>query len=144
VTEQRTGEDFALTTLELTDDTHTRALWPHPFTLELTIAIEDGRLDLELEVSNSGHAPFAFTAALHSYLRVAEVEECCLEGLHGFEYRDALQDDAIRRESGDVLKIEAGIDRVYHDVARPLLLREDGQALGINAEGFPDVVVWNP
>src|SRR5690606_372821 len=66
------------------------------------------------------------------------------EGLYGFEYRDALDDNAIRRESGDVLRVESAIDRVYHDVSRPLLLREDGRALGINADGFPDVVVWNP
>ena len=144
VTEQRTGDDYALTTLELSDNADTRALWPHPFTLELTVAIEGGRLDLELEVINSGHAPFAFSGALHTYLRVSEVEECRLEGLYGFEYRDALDDNAIRRESGDVLRVESAIDRVYHDVTRPLLLREDGRALGINADGFPDVVVWNP
>ncbi|MBC9071818.1 D-hexose-6-phosphate mutarotase [Thauera sp. CAU 1555] len=143
VTEQRTGDDYALTTLELSDNADTRALWPHPFTLELTVAIEGGRLDLELEVINSGHAPFAFSGALHTYLRVPEVEECRLEGLYGFEYRDALDDNAIRRESGDVLRVESAIDRVYHDVTRPLLLREDGRALGINADGFPDVVVWN-
>ncbi len=144
VTEQRTGDDFALTTLQLTDNPETRALWPHPFTLELSIAIEDGRLDLELEVINSGHAPFAFSGALHTYLRVPEVEECRLEGLHGFEYRDALNDNAVRRDSGDVLMVDGALDRVYHDVTRPLLLRGAGAALGVNADGFPDVVVWNP
>ncbi|THF63362.1 D-hexose-6-phosphate mutarotase [Pseudothauera rhizosphaerae] len=144
ITEQRSGGDYALATLQLADNPETRALWPHPFLLELTLAIEGGRLDLELEVENSGHAPFAFSAALHTYLRVAELEESRLEGLHGFEYRDALHGDAVRRESGEALIFEAGIDRVYHDVTRPLLLRESGRALGINADGFPDVVVWNP
>ena len=35
-------------------------------------------------------------------------------------------------------------DRIYSGVQRPLLLREPQQSLGINIEGFPDVVVWNP
>ncbi|ENO86915.1 D-hexose-6-phosphate mutarotase [Thauera linaloolentis] len=145
VAEQRTGDDFALATLRLADDPQSLALWPHPFTLELTVAIDGGRLDLELEVINSGHTPFAFTSALHTYLRVAELEECRLQGLHGFEYRDALgAGEGLRRDSGDVLLFDGPIDRHYRNVERPLLLRDDGGALGIDAEGFPDVVVWNP
>ncbi|THF67438.1 D-hexose-6-phosphate mutarotase [Pseudothauera nasutitermitis] len=145
VTEQRTGDDFALATVRLVDDPQTRALWPHPFILELTVAMDGGRLDLELEVINSGHAPFAFTGALHTYLRVAELEECQLQGLHGFDYLDALDAGAqARRDSGDVLLFDGPLDRHYRDVERPLLLRDNGAALGIHAEGFPDVVVWNP
>jgi glucose-6-phosphate 1-epimerase len=144
VTEQRAGDDYALATLCLTDNAATRALWPHAFELELTVAIEGGRLDLELEVRNTGHAPFAFTAALHTYLRVSEVEDCRLEGLYGFDYTDCAQGATRRRESGDALVIEGETDRIYHDVQRPLLLRGRDPALGINADGFPDVVVWNP
>ena len=144
VIEQRTGDDFALATLQLVDSPETRSLWPHPFTLELTVALEGERLDLELEVINSGHAPIAFNAALHTYLRVAEVEECRLEGLYGFNYQDALKGGEVRRESGDALIIDDAVDRIYHDVTRPLLLRESARALGLNPDGFPDVVVWNP
>lgn len=141
---QRTGTDFALVTLRFDADDDTRALWPHDFRLELTIAIEDSRLDLELDVSNSGGEAFPFTAALHSYLRVREVEESRIEGLYGLEYRDQVKANRIVRDSGDVLLIEAETDRVYHDVKGPVLLREYDRSLGINAEGFPDVVVWNP
>lgn len=144
VIEQRAGDDFALATLTLSDDPDTRIHWPHRFNLELTAAIEDDRLDIELAVHNRGQTSFAFAAALHTYLRVTEVETCQLEGLYGFEYRDALEGNTLRRESGDVLRVEAALDRVYHNVSRPLLLRDDGGALGIHAQGFPDVVVWNP
>ncbi len=144
VNTERTGDDFALLTLGLADDERTRAVWPHPFRAELGILIEDSRLDLELEVENTGAQALEFTAALHTYLAVREVEASRLEGLHGFEYRDKTDANRIKRDSGDVLLIEAETDRVYHGVNRPLLLREYHRSLGINADGFEDVVVWNP
>lgn len=144
VVTERTGDDFALLTLGLADDEATRAVWPHSFRAELGILIEDSRLDLELEIDNTGAQALEFTAALHTYLAVREVEESRLEGLHGFEYRDKANANRIKRDSGDVVLIEAETDRVYHGVNRPLLLREYSRSLGINADGFPDVVVWNP
>ncbi|CAL94277.1 D-hexose-6-phosphate mutarotase [Azoarcus olearius] len=141
---RRTGDDFAMLALGLDADDATRALWPHDFDLELTVLIEDSRLELELEVTNTGTDDFAFTAALHTYLRVREVEESRLEGLYGSEYRDSADGGKLKRDSGDALLIEDETDRIYHAVQRPLLLREYDRSLGINAEGFPDVVVWNP
>lgn len=141
---ERTGSDFALVSLSLCDDESTRALWPHAFRAQLDILIEDSRLELEFEVENPGAEALEFTAALHTYLAVREVEESRIEGLHGFSYRDKTEDNHIQRDSGDVVLIEAETDRVYHDVNRPLLLREYNRSLGINADGFPDVVVWNP
>lgn len=142
--EQRTGDDFALVTLRLTDDDETRALWPHAFSAELTVVLENERLDIELEIENTGHAPFAFTCALHTYLAVREVENVRLEGLYGHEYRDAADHGQLKRDTGDVLTVESEVDRVYHELSRPLLLRDTDRSLGIQVEGFPDVVVWNP
>ena len=141
---ERNDKDFALVSLGLSDNAATRALWPHAFEAELSVIIEGSRLDLEFEVTNSGDSEFTFTAALHTYLAVHEVEQSRLEGLHGYSYRDKLDANKIKRDSGDVIEIEAETDRVYHDVQRPLLLREYRRSLGINAEGFADVVVWNP
>lgn len=144
VDQQRTGDDYALVTLRFTETDDTWAIWPQNFVAELTVIIEGERLEVELEIENTGHAPFAFTAALHTYLRVREVENARLEGLYGHDYRDSADHDRVRRDSGDVLVVEDETDRVYHDVKRPLLLRDGNRSLGINAEGFPDVVVWNP
>lgn len=141
---ERGSKDYALVTLGLVDDEATRALWPHAFSAELSILLEESRLDLEFEVTNTGDGDLEFTAALHTYLAVREVEESRLEGLHGFSFRDKTDANRIKRDSGDVLLIEGETDRVYHDVQRPVLLREYDRSLGINAEGFPDVVVWNP
>lgn len=144
VCEQRAGDDYALVRLERRDDEASRALWPHPFRAEMIIGIEGMRLDLELEIENTGDTPLTFTAALHTYLRVNEVEEIIIEGLHGVEYRDAAHGDVIRKDSGTRVTVDSEIDRVYHDVSKPLLLRDDRRALAIHKEAFPDVVVWNP
>lgn len=142
--EQRAGDTYAHATLRITDSDATRALWPARFAAELTVAIDRDRLDVEFEVENCGDASFSFTAALHTYLRVHEVEHARLEGLHGCTYRDAARGNQLVRESGDAVTIEAETDRVYRSASRPLLLRDSGRCLAIKSDGFPDVVVWNP
>ena len=144
VAERRAENGYALATLALSDDEASRAAWPYAFELELSVLLEESRLSLELEVVNSGYGPFVFTAALHTYLAVSEVEEIRLEGLANSEFRDKTQGDALRRDTGDHLGIEAETDRIYRDVGNALLLRDRGRHLAIHAEGFPDVVVWNP
>lgn len=141
---RRSGDDYALVTLETSDDETTRALWPHAFRLELTLMIEADRIDLELCVVNTGALEFEFTAALHTYLRTIQVEDVALEGLHGHDYRDAANGDKVVRETGTELLVEAETDRVYRQVRRPQLLRAGNLSLGIQQQGFPDVVVWNP
>ncbi len=144
VNAERCGDDYALVTLELADDEATRALWPHSFLAELTLMLEADRIDIELSITNTGGAPFAFTGALHSYLRVTQVEDAAIEGLYGYDYRDAVNGDAERRETGTELVVESEVDRVYFDVKRPQLLKAGNLSLGIQSQGFPDVVVWNP
>uniref|UniRef100_Q47CG8 Putative glucose-6-phosphate 1-epimerase n=1 Tax=Dechloromonas aromatica (strain RCB) TaxID=159087 RepID=Q47CG8_DECAR len=144
VSTRRTGDDYALVTLECADDESTRSLWPHSFLAELTVMLEADRIDLELAVTNTGSAPFDFTGALHSYLRVVQVEDVTLEGLHGHDYQDAVEGDRVVRETGTELIIEKEVDRAYRDVRRPQHLKAGNLSLGIQAQGFPDVVVWNP
>ena len=138
------GDDYAMVTLAVSDDEASRVLWPHPFNVEITVMLEATRLDVEMAVDNRGAEAFSFTGALHTYLRVVQVEDATLEGLYGFTYRDAANDGRLVRESGIDLSVEAETDRVYHGVGRPLLLHAGNLSVGIHAEGFPDVVVWNP
>lgn len=141
--EARSGDDYAMAVLRLTDDDATRAMWPHAFIAELTISITAERLDIEFEVENSGDAPLSFTAALHTYLRLRELEESSLEGLHGQRYHNSL-DGKDYTETGTALVVDDLIDRIYHDTNHPLLLRDSGRSLGIHSENMPDTVVWNP
>ncbi len=141
--DSRTGDDFAFLTLVAEDDAASRAVWPHRFRVELSVLLEADRLDVELAIENPGADPWAFTAALHTYLRVVQVEDVALEGLRGLVFEDCLG-GGNRRETGVELIFEEEIDRVYRGLARPLLLRAGNLSLGIHGEGFPDVVVWNP
>ncbi len=138
-----TGTDDALAVFELTSDTDTRALWPHEFVLELTVCVGANRLDVELAVANRGTTAFAFTAALHSYLRVHEVETARLTGLLDRRYQDCLT-GVTRTEAMEAVLVDAALDRVYFNVKAPLQLSEKGRDLRIEAEHFPEVVVWNP
>lgn len=142
LTSQQSGTDFAQVTLahEWSGD----SAWPAPCTTEITVSLGDDRLDVELEVTHHGDTPLVITLALHTYLRVDEVEESRLQGLYGCDFEDATRDGQVRRETGDVVIIDREIDRLYRDVQGALLLRDGDRALGIHAEHLPDVVVWNP
>lgn len=141
---QHAGDDYALVNLVLADDAETRDIWPYAFRLEMTVMLERDRLDLELGVENTGSEDFAFTGALHSYLRVTQVEDVALSGLYGFHYRDATRGGQEIRETGTHLSVEAETDRLYQRVNRPLLLEAGNLSMGIQQDGFTDVVVWNP
>lgn len=144
VNTERCSDDFALVTLEIVANDATRAIWPHEFHAEITLMLEADRIDVEFCVTNTGGLPFEFTGALHTYLRLVQVEDAALEGLYGHEYRDAANGNQIIRDTGTELIVEDVIDRVYHDVKRPQSLKAGNLSLDIQSQGFPDVVVWNP
>lgn len=140
----RLGDGYACATLRLTDSAATRALWPHSFAAELTVMLEGKRVDLEFEVENTGAEGFSFTAALHSYFNVARADMCRVQGLEGLNYIDRADAGKRKREAAEALHFEAEVDRVYLNVDKPLLLWEPARSLAVEAEGFPDVVLWNP
>lgn len=142
----RAGDDFAMAALRITDSEETRAIWPHAFQAELSIGVTNARIDIEFEVENTGDQAFEFAVALHTYLRVKEVEEVSLEGLRGQRYRNLLNKDSVEEvvDTGTAVVIDRETTRLYYETENPLLLREHRRSLGINAESMPDTVVWNP
>jgi glucose-6-phosphate 1-epimerase len=144
ISARRASDDYALVTLEISDDEASRALWPHSFRAEMTVMLEADRIDLELSVTNTGGAEFTFSGALHTYLRVVQVEDVALEGLYGHDYRDATRDGVIVRDTGTEFRVESEVDRRYLRIRRPQLMHAGNLSLGIYSQGFPDVVVWNP
>lgn len=128
--------------LRLQDDAHTRALWPHAFVLTLTLALQPGRLTLQLAVYNPGPTAWCFTGALHTYLRLDAVADARLSGLRGRPEWDALTDR--RQPAPEALCLAGPFDRVYGPGARPLRLQDGDQVLAIEQSGWSDTVVWNP
>lgn len=144
---QEQGKDDALAVLRLRDSDATRKTWPQAFELELSVRVSGRSLDIELACENRGEAAFSFTAALHSYFRVADLDAVSVEGLSGLRYFDSV----LQRESTERMALllpgEKGVldlDRIYFGVDRELVLAEDGRRLSIAQQGFEDAVVWNP
>jgi len=142
-TESMRRGDHAIGVLRITDDLATRVHWKHGFEAELTVSVAGASLEVELAILNTGDSPFEFTAALHTYLRCNEVLKLQLEGLQNHGYEDFLLGQP-GEQWGDVLTFVGAIDRIYHGVQHPLVLRELGRRTQVAMRGFEDVVVWNP
>lgn len=129
--------------LELRNDQRTTS-WPHAFALRLRIGLSALRLELTLEAENTGNDAFAFTAALHTYLRVDALENVAVHGLRGCDYEDSAAGGILRREDNDEIRFRGEVDRIYKDVVAPITLVDGDRRLHIEQDGFPDAVVWNP
>ena len=130
--------------LRLRESAQTLALWPHPFELQLDLALEANRLQVALTALNTGSSAFEFTVALHSYLQVGDIHHARLHGLQGRRYLDAVRDREHHVQQEEPLVLGEWIDRIYFDAPGELLLEEPSRRLRIRQEGFTDTVVWNP
>lgn len=145
------GEDDALAVLRLADDAASRMFWPHAFEAELSVRVAGRSLEIELACENRGDTAFGFTAALHSYLRVHDLNESSVQGLSGLHYWDSV-DNVEKSQRVDLLLPGSpgaqDLDRIYHQVEQDLTLIEqrgaDKRELLIRQQGFEDAVLWNP
>ena len=133
----------------LADDDATRALWPYAFRCTLSVRAAGPWLEVALGVENPGPDAFAFTAALHTYLRVGDAEAVRVRGLEEARYRDQAGPAAgapVRGPAGAAVVPAGELDRVYLDVGGPVEVDDSaaGRATRVSQHGFADVVVWNP
>ncbi|MGD9772614.1 D-hexose-6-phosphate mutarotase [Diaphorobacter sp.] len=141
------GSDaLACVCLELTDNPATRAWWPERFAAHLAVSLGDGSLRVQLAVRHTGKAddrPWNFTTALHTYLRVDDVERTLLDGLDGCARWDALT-DARGVQQGPV-RFAGEYDSVFSAPAAPLHLHDGAHHLQITqSASLCNTVVWNP
>lgn len=139
------GTEPVIALFRFSDDEITRAQWPHAFSAQLQASLLPHGLHVRIQIHNPGQAPFSFTLALHTYLRVADIRQTSLHGLQGLEFEDATNGNlpCIQQESH--LQIPGEVDRVYLDAPQKLVLHEAGKpSLEISQQGFTDTVVWNP
>jgi len=105
----------------------------------------DNLWDARVEVSNTSDEPFAFTVALHTYLRVADIRDTRLSGLQRCRYQDATQHNREKVQDESTLAFDGELDRVYLSPPTALNLLENGlPSLRVEQSGFTDTVVWNP
>ena len=131
--------------LVLTDSAETRTHWPHAFRIILGLSVGHDRLRLVLRVHNAGDEPFEFTAALHTYLRVGDVERVLIEGLSGTRYSDKTAGGRRAVQEGP-LHVRGPLDSVYECAPDRVVVRDeaDGRLIEVAKSGFEEVVVWNP
>jgi glucose-6-phosphate 1-epimerase len=134
----------ATASFEIEDDAATQAIWPHAFRAQLQLQLVGDRLEIRLLVTNTGATAFRFTAALHSYLKVADIADVRIQGLQGLRYRDSAANGTPATESADRLAIVGEVDRIYFDAPPVIELIELQRHLRIESTDFPDAVVWNP
>ena len=139
----READGAADAELVLRDSEETRAIWDAAFKAVIAVTVFARRLEVSLRVENVGETAFSFTAALHTYLRVRDVEDAELTGLQGTPYRVS-GDATLHADEAERLRFGDHVDRVYVGAPPSLELRERDRAVLIEAEGFPDAVVWNP
>lgn len=133
-------------TLRLTESDATRAIWPHAFTLELTVRLDQAALTVAYRVCNTGDAPFDYSAVLHTYFRVADIRRTALYGLRGVTLIDSLCDDACEEETREEIRFAEETDRIYVEAPDRLRLVDEAtpRTFTITKRDMPDVVVWNP
>ncbi|MGE0115141.1 MAG: D-hexose-6-phosphate mutarotase [Steroidobacteraceae bacterium] len=129
----------------LRDSEATHAIWPYPFMAEYAVTLGRDTLVIKLSIHNTGQQMFTFTAALHTYLRVRNVDDVAIMGLQGLHYRDSAVGGMDALEAASALRIAGEVDRIYFGASRPIQVREPGQrAVECSATGFADAVIWNP
>lgn len=130
--------------LRLRDSGETRRVWPHAFEAELDVELGDDWLAITLTIHNPGDAPFQFTAALHTYLRVGDVRRASVHGLRGLRYRVTGEPERVDEE--DAIEVRGPVDRVYLNTPPEPRVRdaENGRVFVLRSVGFSDTVVWNP
>jgi glucose-6-phosphate 1-epimerase len=139
----READGTAEAELVLRDSPETRRIWDAAFNAVLAVTVVARQLAITLRVENVGEQAFSFTAALHTYLRVRDVGDAEIHGLRGTLYRVS-GDRGLVADDADRLLLPDYIDRVYVGAPSPLELRERDRSLFLEADGFPDAVVWNP
>jgi len=130
--------------MSMTDNAATRALWPHPFRLDIEITVGNS-LRVELVTHNTGNESITISQALHTYFRVGDIGKVRVLGLDGTQYLDKTNDAARMTQSGPVT-ISGEVDRIYTDVTGDLSIDDSslGRRILIASSGCSTAVVWNP
>ncbi len=144
---KETGEDEngrIHITLELTETEATKALWSHDFELTVTIVVGLA-LEVTLAVENKDDVDFTYTAALHSYFNISDIDKISIRGLEGSIYLDQLDDMQPKEQVGPI-RFTAETDRIYTNTTAVCEVVDVGlnRVIWIDKRGSKSTVVWNP
>jgi glucose-6-phosphate 1-epimerase len=119
--------------------------WPHAAELRLRIRLDE-RLHFELHSRNMGDTPLAISQALHSYFAVSDIRQVSVEGLHGCNYIDTLEDWQTRYQQEGALCFSGETDRIYLGTPNELSILDPAwqRRIQLSSSGSDSAVLWNP
>jgi glucose-6-phosphate 1-epimerase len=125
-------------------DERTRHWWPGDFRLVHRVTF-GSELTLELVCSNTGTTPLRFEEALHTYNRVADVQQVRLLGLDTVRFLDNTDSNREKTQQGEVA-IVSQTDNAYMNTRNAVDLVDPQMRRRIRLEKANSLttVVWNP
>jgi glucose-6-phosphate 1-epimerase len=138
------NENGVAVTMFTQSDEHTRKWWPGEFRLAHRVTFGP-KLQLELICRNTGTTPFRFEEALHTYNRIANIQDARLQGLGGVNYLDNTESNKQKTQTGDVI-IASPTDNAYCNTQNEvdLLDANKKRRIRLQKENSLTTVVWNP
>jgi glucose-6-phosphate 1-epimerase len=115
-----------------------------PFELRYTVTV-GARLQLSLEVSNTGPAALRFEEALNAHLAVQDVTAAEIHGLGDLDRLDRLTGRRVRTPAGARLRVVGHTDHLYSRPGPVVVTDWEGRRrVRLRSEGSANAVVWNP
>ena len=131
-------------TMFIESDEQTRRWWPGEFRLVHRVTF-GSELKLELTCINTGRTQFHFEEALHTYSRVADVKDVCLQGLDGIRFLDNTDANKEKVQVGN-LTVASQTDDAFMNTQNTVDLLDPKMARRIQLQksNSTTTVVWNP
>ncbi|MCC7349440.1 MAG: D-hexose-6-phosphate mutarotase [Phycisphaerales bacterium] len=141
---QRSGEGASVV-LGFKSNSATKMSFNADFELRYHILVGP-KLDLTLEVRNTGEREFSFEAALHTYFAVADSRNITIDGLQNTEYVAKSEGMQRKTQTDPLIRIDREVDRVYQNTQATCRLEDPGfgRTITVEKENSNTTVVWNP
>ncbi|MFA7231872.1 MAG: D-hexose-6-phosphate mutarotase [Victivallaceae bacterium] len=129
--------------LKLTEKDIDEQFKDFPFEAVLHITVGNV-LEVALQIKNTGEKEICFSAALHSYFNISDINQIAVSGLAGREYLDTLNNT--QAVQNGKITVNAEIDRVYLDTEDACVIEDSGynRTIRIAKSGSRSTVIWNP
>jgi glucose-6-phosphate 1-epimerase len=141
VTTEMLNESKTKVTLELQSSPQTFELWPYDFRLTLDIYISE-QLRVELSTVNRDTKSFDISSALHTYLKIEDINSIEVNGLQDRRYFDKTINSWNIEESP--IDFTKEVDRIYQNVDNDVIVKDATVRHTLESEGTKTIVVWNP
>ena len=132
-------------TLTLSSNDSTHALFDAAFRLRFRVTI-GSELEIAMETSNEGPAPFTFEEALHAYLAVGDVRQASILGLENTVFIDKTDGFKRKKQGTEPMRIAKETDQVHLSTQATCSVLDPvwNRRIVVEKSGSDSTVIWNP